>query len=113
MYIRSYYFSYRVHSIEFKFSLATQYLEHDVEDDNPVDAKFFIAVSLNNELSGSGLSVEAEFYRDPQLRRSCISFRKKSTIVDIIVMTLLIMSSCTYIMSIVKTIALARVRICL
>lgn len=80
-----------------------------MEDDNPVDAKFFIAVSLNNVLSGSGMSVEAEFYRDPELRRSCISFRKKSTIMDIVVMTLLIMSSCTYIMSIAKTITLAKV----
>ena len=105
-----YCFLNRIRSIEFKFSLMTQYQEHDVKDYNPVDAKFFITVSLDDDvLSGSGMSVEVEFYHDPLLRRWCRSFRRKSTIIDILAMVLLIMSSWTYIMSLVKTIILAKV----
>ena len=99
----------RIRSITFKFSLATVYQEYDVEDYNSVDAKFFITVSLKNIMHGSSMSVDVTFHRDPQLRRQCRSFRKKSTIVDIIVMTLLILSSWTYIMSIIKSIKLAKV----
>ena len=109
MYIQFYYNSYRVQSIDFQFSFAAQYQEYDVEDYNPVDVEFHISVSLENELHGSGMSVELEFYRDPVLRRQCNNFRKKSTIVDIFVMVLLIMSSWTYIASILKTIMLAKV----
>ena len=63
-------------------------------------------------MHGSSMSVDATFDRDPQLRRQCRSFRKKSTIVDIFVMILLILSSWTYIMSIIKSIKLAKVCIC-
>ena len=101
--------TYRVDSIDFEFSFAAQYQEYDVEDYNPVDVKFYISVSLENDLHGSGMSVELEFYHNPVLRRKCNCFRKKSTIVDIFVMTLLIMSSWTYIVSIAKTVILAKV----
>ena len=80
-----------------------------MEDYNPVDARFFVIVSLENVMHGSSVSVDVTFYRDPQLRRRCRSFRKKSTIVDIFVMILLILSSWTYIMSIIKSMKLAKV----
>ena len=105
----TYIFLHRITSIEFSFSLATQYQKFVVEDYNPIDAKFFIAVSLDNEIHGSGMNVEATLYREPELKRLCRSFRKRSTIVDSFVMMLLILSSWTYIMSIVKTIRLAKV----
>lgn len=103
------YFLNRIDNIKINFAFVTQYQEHVVEDYNPIDAEFFIVVILDSVLYGSGMSVEVTFQSDPQLKRHCRSFRKKSTIVDIIVMILLILSSCTYIMSIVKTVRLAKV----
>ena len=104
------YFLYRIDSIEFRFSLAAQYQEYDVEEYNPIDAVFFITVTMENMLYGSSMRTDVKFYRDPLLRRLCRSFRNKSTIVDIFVMILLILSSWTYITSIVKTVKLAKVR---
>ena len=108
--MRNIYFLYRIDSIEFRFSLAAQYQEYDVEEYNPIDAVFFITVTMENMLYGSSMRTDVTFYRDPLLRRLCRSFRNKSTIVDIFVMILLILSSWTYITSIVKTVKLAKVR---
>ena len=99
----------RIDSIKFNFAFATRYQDYDVEDYNPVNVTFFIEIALSNELYGSGMFVEITFPRDPKLQRQCRSFRMRSTIVDIFVMILLTLSSCTYIMSIVKTVRLAKV----
>ena len=105
------YFLCRIDSIEFRFSLAAQYQEYDVEEYNPIDAVFFITVTMENILHGSSMHTDVTFYRDPLLKRLCRSFRNKSTIVDIFVMILLILSSWTYVTSIIKTVKLAKVRI--
>jgi len=55
------------------------------------------------------MSVEVKLSKDPELRRYCTHFRLRNTIVDIFVMVLVILSSFTYITSIVKTIKLSKV----
>jgi len=60
-------------------------------------------------MHGSSMSVETKLGRDPELRRYCTHFRFRTTIVDIAVMVLVILSSLTYISSIVKTIRLSKV----
>ena len=46
---------------------------------------------------------------DPTLRRYCVGFNSKTTPLDIIIIVLLILSSVTYIGSVIKTYRLAKV----
>ncbi|XP_065902091.1 mucolipin-3-like isoform X2 [Dysidea avara] len=98
----------RISKILLIFNFTTHYREDVVETETPVSAKFYVTVCLDNDMHGSSMSVEAKLGKDPELRRYCIHFRLRNTIVDICVMVLVILSSLTYITSILKTIKLSK-----
>ena len=85
------------------------YRKHVVEDYNPVNVTFRVAINFENRMYNNlMLDVEATA---TQLERVCNEFwsRRKTTIVDAFVLLLLLLSFWTYILSIFKTSMLAKV----
>ena len=71
-----------------------------------MNAQFCIQISLVNDLYSS-MTVNIDL--DSTLRRYCDGFSAKITTLDIIIIILLILSSVTYISSVMKTYRLAKV----
>ena len=97
-------FNYRIEKIRFDFTLST-FLRASVIQKEAVHVKFGIHITLLNDLYSS-MTVNIDV--DSDLRRYCGSF-KGTTTVDIVTIVLLILSSVTYMVSIINTFTLALV----
>ena len=97
----------RIDRITFCFTLSTFLRDNIIENKASVHAKFHIQITLLNDLYSS-MTVDIKVTSD--LRRYCGGrFREDSTIVDILIIVLLILSSSTYIRSVICTYKLAKV----
>lgn len=94
----------RINRITFDFTLATFFRDNIIEDETAVHAMFQVHVTLVNDLYSS---MTVNIGLDSSLRRYCKDFRAKTTILDISVILLLIISFISYIISIVNSIILA------
>ena len=91
----------------FNFKLSTFFRNHIVEDKASIHATFHVTITLLNDLYSS-MTVKIDL--DSELLRYCRSnYRKMGTTMDIGIMILLILSSITYIISIIRTYMLTRV----
>jgi len=87
------------------------YQKHIVEDYNTVNVTFHIKINIHNEMYNN-LILDVET-TPSKLKRSDNEFwsRRKTTIVDALVMSLLLLSFWTYVLSIFKTSRLAKVSV--
>ena len=99
-------FYYRVDKINFNFTLSTHFRNKIIEDKASANALFYVQISLVNDLYSS-MTVNIDL--DSTFRRYCGVFSKVTTILDMIIIGLLILSSVTYIGSVIKTYRLAKV----
>ena len=99
-------FYYRVNRILFNFTLSTFFRDQIIEDGASVRAKFYIEIALVNDLYSS-MTVNVNL--DSDLTRYCGSFSARATVLDIIIIILLILSSMTYVGSIIRTCKLGEV----
>ena len=90
----------------FNFTLSTFFRDKIIEDKASVNAQFYIQISLVNDLYSS-MTVNIEL--DSTLRRYCDGFNAKTSTLDVTIIILLILSSITYIGSVMKTSKLAKV----
>lgn len=97
---------YRINKITFNFTLFTFFRDDIIEDEAAVHAKFHVRITLVNDLYSS-MTVDIDI--DSKLTRYCDSFRKGTTIVDMVIIILLIISSFTYINSFINTYKLSKV----
>ena len=101
---------YRLDNVSFDFKLATYLRDKIISDDSsPVKAEFDIHIQLSND-QYSHMSIEIDI--DPKLRRvkDCFkSFKSNTTITDIIVLSLILLSSITHIASFIRSFGLAKV----
>jgi len=99
---------YRISSIKFGFKFDATYDKGVIEEYNSVQVNFYIVISLDNRLYNN---LEVDIDTTLTFRRIENNFwdRKRTTIIDIVVLILLIMSSWTFILSIFKTSRLAKV----
>lgn len=96
----------RIKRIAFNFTLSTFFRNHIIENEGPVHAKFHVQITLLNDLYSS-MTVDIEV--DSKLRRYCNNnYIKTSTIVDAVIMLFVVLSSITYIASVIRTYRLAR-----
>ena len=112
MYVRVYirmYVTYtcRIKRIKFDFLLGAFYHTNIIENDNAVDAKFDMEISLNNELHSGHIHVDAKLV--PTLTRFCHGGLRRYAMLDVVVFILLVSTIITYVLSICSTIQLARV----
>ena len=79
-----------------------------IEDYNGVQVHFHIVISLDNKLFNN---LEVDLDITPTFNRINNSFkdRKRTTIIDIVVLILLVLSSWTFILSLLQTSRLTRV----
>ena len=99
--------NFRIKKIVFNFTLSTFFRNHIVEDKASVHAKFHVTITLLNDLYSS-MTVKIDL--DSELLRYCrVKYRKVGTSMDIWIMILLILSSITYIISIIRTYLLIKV----
>lgn len=97
----------RVNFISFNFTLFALFNEKDIEEYNKIESFIHFNVLLKSDRY-SGISVEA--HTNTVLKRSHRdNFRTTATVVDIFVLILLILSSGTYLYSIVVAMTLFKV----
>ncbi|XP_065902044.1 mucolipin-3-like isoform X2 [Dysidea avara] len=89
-------------TIKFGFMFDATYDKGVIEEYNSVQVHFHIVISLDNKLYNN---LEVDIDTTPTFSRLSNNFlnRKRTTIIDIVVLILLILSSCTYILSIFQT----------
>ena len=92
----------------FNFTLSTFFRNHIIEDKGSVNAKFNIQITILNDLYSS-MTVKIDL--DSELIRysNCESYSSLEIILDSVIMLLLILSSMTYIHSLIGTCILAKV----
>ncbi|XP_065902040.1 mucolipin-3-like isoform X2 [Dysidea avara] len=95
----------RVQKIQFEFILATVYYKGVIDDYSAIDAKYTVKVIMNNQLQSSNVHVHVELY--PELWRYCTSTIRTSTILDVIVIILLVITGMIYFYSIFNTVKLS------
>ena len=98
---------FSIKRIKFNFTLGAFYHANIIERDNAIDAKFDMEIYLINELLKGYYHVAANIVET--LTRFCQGGMRNHTILDIIVFILLVSTSIPYIISVCKTIRLARV----
>ena len=101
---------FRVQKIQFEFILATVYYKGVIDDYSAIDAKYTVKVIMNNQLQSSNVHVHVELY--PELWRYCTSTIRTSTILDVIVIILLVITGMIYFYSIFNTVKLSTVCLC-
>ena len=84
----------------------TFFRDQVIENQASVKAKFDIKIKLKND-QYSGMTVELKL--NSTLRRYCKVFYPKNTVLDIVILLLLILSSLTYVGSVIGTYRLAKV----
>ena len=101
---------YRIRTIKFEFVFDATYDKGVIEEYNSVQVHFHIVISLDNKLYNN---FEVDIDTTPTFRRIANNFvdRKRTSIIDIVVLTLLIMSSSTYAFSIFQSSKLTKVYI--
>ena len=77
-----------------------------IEDKASVNAEFDIQIELKNDLYSS-MTIDIKV--DSTLRRYCDGYDPKISVLDIVIITLLILSSLTYFGSVIGTYRLAKV----
>lgn len=95
---------YRIDRITFDFTLSTFFRERIIEDDASVHAIFQIHITLVNDLYSS---MAVSINLDTQLSRYCGSFKIGTTILDVMIIVLIILSMMTYFVSLVGSFKLA------
>ena len=99
--------NFRINKILFSFTLSTFFRNHIIEDKASVHAKFHVTITLLNDLYSS---MTVKINLDSELIRYCrVKYRKVGTTLDILIMIFLILSSITYIRSIIRTYVLTKV----
>ena len=96
----------RINKVTFKFTLFTFFRDDIIEDETSVHAIFHVHIILVNNLHSS-MIVNIDL--DSKLTRYCSDFRKGTTIGDMVIIILLILSSFTYINSFINTYKLSKV----
>ena len=91
---------YRIDKIKFNFTLFAFFRNNIIEDDSSVHAQFNIRITLvNDQFSSMTLNIDLE----SDLRRYCDKFKEGTTVVDIVILIILLLSSITYVFSLIKT----------
>ena len=99
----------RIDRIVFNFTLSTFFRNNVIEDKASIHAIFYVKITLSNDLYSS---MTVNINLDSKLRRYCHDFTAKTTVMDTIIITLLILSSIPYIASNIRTYRLAKVFYC-
>ena len=100
--------SYRISTIKFGFKFDATYDKGVIEEYNSVQVNFHIAISMDNKQYNN---LEVDTDTTSTFRRIDNNFwdRKRTTIIDIVVLILLAMSFYTYAMSIFRSTMLTKV----
>jgi len=98
----------RISTIKFRFQFDAIYDKGIIEEYNSVQVNFHITISLDNKLYNN---LEVDIDTTPTFRRIDNNFwdRKRTTIIDIVVLIFLVLSSWTFILSIFQTSRLVKV----
>ena len=111
MYITQIYFSffYRICRINFNFKVFMSYQKHVVEDYNAVNVTFHVDINFDNKMYNNLiLDIEATASELDRYHNGFWS-RRRTTVVDAIVLVLLLISFWTYILSVFRSSMLAKV----
>ena len=100
--------NFRISAIKFGFKFDATYDKGVIEEYNSVQVNFRITVSLDNKLYNN---LEVDIDTTAAFRRISNNFwdRKRTTIIDIVVLILLVLSSWTFILSIFQSSRLVKV----
>ena len=97
--------------MEFQFTLYRTYQKGVIEDYNAVNVSFFVDILLSGHdyLHSSHINVQINL--ESKLTRSCReTVRPQTTVIDIIVVAVSLLASLGYLLSVIRSAQLAKVR---
>ena len=97
--------------MEFQFTLFRAYQKGVIEDYNAVNVSFFVEILLSGHDHLHSSSTEVRINLEPKLTRLCReTVRPQSTVIDSIVIAISLLASLGYLLSVIRSVQLAKVR---
>ena len=97
--------------MEFPFTLFRAYQRGVIENYNAVNVTFFVHILISGHDHLHSSHIDVRIILEPKLIRSCRgSVRLQSTVIDSIVITISLLASLGYFLSVIRSVRLAKVR---